>query len=154
MLTIYGKAGRYCDGLSRRSFLTIGGLTLGAFGFRNLSLAEVLRAESTIPSGKRLGHKAVINIFLAGGPPHQDTWDLKTQAPSEIRGEFQPIATNVPGIQICEVFPQLAKVMDRSTIIRSIVGLKDRHDSFQCMSGWLSNDLQILGGRPSIEGSG
>ncbi len=150
MLTIYGKAGRYCDGLSRRSFLTIGGLTLGAFGFRNLSLAELLRAESTIPSGKRLGHKAVINIFLAGGPPHQDTWDLKTQAPSEIRGEFQPIATNVPGVQICEVFPQLAKVMDRSTIIRSIVGLKDRHDSFQCMSGWLSNDLQILGGRPSI----
>ena len=54
-------------------------------------------------------HKSVINIFLGGGPPHQDLWDLKTQAPKEIRGEFNPIATNVPGIEICEVFAKLAR---------------------------------------------
>lgn len=149
MLTIFGKSGRFCDGVSRRSFLTIGGLTLGAFGFPDLSLAKILRAESQSRAGK-LGHKAVINIYLAGGPPHQDMWEIKTEAPSEIRGEFRPIPTNVSGIQICEVFPKLASMMDKAVVLRSIVGLKDRHDSFQCMSGWLSNDLRILGGRPCI----
>jgi hypothetical protein len=150
MLTIYGKSGRYCDGISRRSFLSIGGLTLGSFGFPNLGLADLYRAEGRTASPGKLGHKAVINVFLAGGPPHQDMWEIKTDAPSEIRGEFLPINTNVPGIQICEVFPQLAGMMDKAVLLRSIVGLKDRHDSFQCMSGWLSNDLQVLGGRPSI----
>lgn len=150
MLTIFGKSGRYCDGVSRRSFLTIGGLTLGAFGLPNLSLAALLRNEAETPKRGGLGHKAIINVFLAGGPPHQDMWEIKTEAPSEIRGEFRPIATNVAGIQICEVFPKLAAVMDKSVVIRSIVGLKDRHDSYQCMSGWLSNDLRILGGRPCV----
>lgn len=150
MLTFFGRSGRFCDGLSRRSFLSVGGLALGAFGFPSLSLAELLRAESKTPSKSRLGHKAVINIFLAGGPPHQDMWEIKTEAPSEIRGEFRPIATNVPGIQIGEIFPLLARMMDKAVVLRSVVGLKDRHDSFQCMSGWLSNDLQVLGGRPSI----
>ncbi len=152
MLTIYGKSGRYCDGVSRRSFLTIGGLTLGAFGLPSLSLANLMRAESDAkaPRKGKLGHKAVINIFLAGGPPHQDMWEIKTEAPSEIRGEFRPIPTNVAGIQICEVFPKLASMMDKAVVLRSIVGLKDRHDSFQCMSGWLSDNLRVLGGRPSI----
>ncbi len=154
MLTVYGKAGRFCNGLSRRSFLTIGGLSFGAGGF---GLADLLRAESRQaqqetsgprPTGAR--HKAVINIFLAGGPPHQDMWEIKTQAPSEIRGEFRPIPTNVPGIQICEVFPRLAQVMDKSVVIRSVVGCKNRHESSQCMSGWISSDLRNLGGRPSI----
>ncbi|MBX3420843.1 MAG: DUF1501 domain-containing protein [Pirellulaceae bacterium] len=150
MLTIFGKSGRYCDGVSRRSFLTIGGLSLGAFGLPSLSLPGLLRAESQSPGSGRLGHKAVINVFLAGGPPHQDMWEIKTDAPSEIRGEFRPIPTNVTGIQICEVFPKLAGMMDKAAIIRSVVGLKDRHDSFQCMSGWLSNDLRAIGGRPCV----
>lgn len=148
MLTIYGKANRYCDGFSRRSFLSIGGLTLAAFGFRNLGLADILRAGPSPTGG--LGHKAIINVFLAGGPPHQDMWEIKTQAPSEIRGEFRPIPTKVSGIQICEVFPKLASMMDKAVILRSIVGLRDRHDSFQCMSGWLSENLRAIGGRPSI----
>lgn len=149
MLTLYGKSGRYCDGISRRSFLTIGGLSFGAGG---LGLAEILRAESPTTAGSTtgLGHKAVINVFLAGGPPHQDMWEIKTDAPSEIRGEFRPIATNVPGIQICEVFPELAKRMDKAAIIRSVVGSRDRHEADQCMSGWLASDMQNLGGRPSI----
>jgi Protein of unknown function (DUF1501) len=149
MLTIFGKAG-HCDGISRRSFLTIGGLSLGAFGLPSLSLADLLRAEANSPRKGKLGHKAIINVFLAGGPPHQDMWEIKTEAPSEIRGEFRPIPTKVSGIQICEVFPQLANLMDKAVVIRSIVGLKDRHDSFQCMSGWLSENLRILGGRPCI----
>ncbi len=153
MLTLFGKTGRYCDGLSRRSFLTIGGLSFGAGGF---GLADLLRAESAAKQSRSnnhqtsLGHKAVINVFLAGGPPHQDMWEIKTDAPSEIRGEFRPIATNVPGIQICEVFPKLAGLMDKSAIIRSVVGCKDRHESAQCLSGWISTEMRTLGGRPSI----
>jgi hypothetical protein len=155
MLTIYGKASRQSDGKNRRSFLSrsflsIGGLTFGAgtFGFPGLSLAEILRTESKQTG--RLGHKAVINVFLGGGPPHQDMWEIKTEAPSEIRGEFRPIPTNVPGIQICEVFPKLAQLMDKAAVIRSVVGCKDRHESTQCLSGWIPTDMANLGGRPSV----
>ena len=100
MLTVYGRPQKLCDGVSRRSFLKIGAF---AFGAAQFTLADVLRAEQ--PLGKT-SHKAVINIFLGGGPPHQDMWDIKTEAPAEIRGEFKPIATNVPGIQIGEVLPE------------------------------------------------
>ena len=145
MLTIYGRGQRYCDGVSRRSFLRIGTLGLGA---ASLTLADLNRLEAA--AGKPARHKAVINVFLGGGPPHQDLFDLKMEAPVEIRGEFSPISTAVPGLQICEVLPQLAKVMDRCAIIRSVVGATDRHDAFQCMTGWLTRDLASLGGRPSL----
>lgn len=151
MLTIFGQHGAsrsYCDRESRRSFLKIGGMSFGATAF---GLADVLRAESA--QGKSNSHKALIQIFLGGGPPHQDMWDIKSQAPSEIRGEFRPIPTNVSGIQICEVFPKLAQHMDKAAIIRSVVGSKDRHESYQCLSGWIPDDLKTLGGRPSIGGA-
>src|SRR5262245_15908568 len=90
MLTIFGQRKRLCDGISRRSFLRIGALGLGAVG---LSLADIFRLEARSTESSR--NKAIINIFLAGGPPQQDLWDLKPDAPSEIRGEFKPIATNV-----------------------------------------------------------
>ena len=94
MLTIFGQSNRFCDGVSRRSFLKIGGLGVGAGA---LTLADVFRAEARAGvSNSR--HRAVINIFLGGGPPHQDTWEIKTEAPKEIRGEFKPIATKVTGI--------------------------------------------------------
>jgi hypothetical protein len=137
MLTIYGKSradtrGRsksgFCDGISRRDFIRIGGMALGG-----LSLPQLLSAESR--SGVGRSHKAVINVFLPGGPPHQDFFDVKVDAPSEIRGEFQPIATNVPGIEICEVFPKIAQVMDKCVVIRTIVGATGGHDAYQCMTG-------------------
>lgn len=145
MLQFLGGSDRLCSGLSRRSFLSIGSLCFGMGGF---TLADLLRAEES--ASKKSSHKGLINIFLGGGAPHQDMWDIKTQAPAEIRGEFSPIATNVTGIQICEVFPQLAARMDKSVVIRSVVGCKDRHESSQCMSGWFPDDLRALGGRPSI----
>src|SRR4029453_13766283 len=145
MLTVYGRGERYCDGISRRSFLRIGGLGLGAGA---LTLADLNRLEAATGTSAR--HKAVINVFLGGGPPHQDLFDLKTEAPVEIRGEFLPIETVVPGVRICEVLPSLAKVMDHCAIIRSVVGATDRHDAFQCMTGWLTKDLASLGGRPSL----
>ncbi len=146
MLTIYGGKTRFCDGISRRGFLTVGGFTFA--GIAGLSLADVLRAEAA--TGKRNQHKALINIFLAGGAPHQDTWDLKPDAPSEIRGEFKPIKTNVAGLEICEVFPQLAQRMDKFAVLRSVVGNAGDHDAYQCMTGWRRNELASVGGYPSI----
>ena len=153
MLTICGtgSGARFCDGLSRRDFLTIGGLSWGVGG---LSLAGLWRAEQVEaapgPGAPPTRHKSVINIFLAGGPPHQDLWDLKTDAPSEIRGEFKPIQTRVPGIQICEVFPLLAERIDSCAIIRSVVGCEGNHDAVQCMTGWPGASLRSIGGRPSL----
>jgi hypothetical protein len=111
-------------------------------------LPDILRAEAK--QGVRNSHKSVINVFLAGGPSHIDLWDLKTGAPSEIRGPFQPIKTSVPGLQICEVFPRLAKQMHHCAVIRSVVGAHGDHYAQQCMTGWHNDSLRSVGGRPSI----
>ena len=146
MLTIHGPKQRYCDGVSRRGFLKIGGFALGAIG--GLTNADLLRAQAAAGAGS--SHKAVINIFLAGGPPHQDMWEIKTDAPREIRGEFEPIPTKVSGIQICEVFPKIAGLMDKCAVIRSVVGCSGAHDGYQCFSGWRREEGQSIGGYPSI----
>lgn len=142
MLTIYGRQSRFCDGVSRRNFLKIGALGLGG-----LTFPQLLRAEAE--SGIRRSHKAVIMIFLPGGPSHQDIFDLKPEAPKEIRGEFQPIRTNVPGIQICEHLPRLAAMMDKLILIRSIVGATGDHYAFQCLTG-RSHQNQPQGGWPCL----
>ena len=123
----------FCDRHTRRHFLKIGGLALGG-----LSLPQILRAEAASPpaAGKRLSHKAIIMIYLSGGPSHQDMYDLKIDAPKEIRGSFQPINTNVPGIDICEHMPRLARMMDKFAIIRSLYGGPDQHASDLCLSGY------------------
>src|SRR5581483_11013156 len=131
MLTIHGRASRMCDGVSRRSFLKIGGLGVTA---GCLSLADVFRAEAA--QGRSSSHKAVINVFLGGGPPHQDMWEIKTEAPKEIKGEFKPIATRVPGIQIGEVFTRIAARADKFAFLRAVVGAPDRHEAYQCNTGW------------------
>ncbi|MGE0756752.1 MAG: DUF1501 domain-containing protein [Pirellulaceae bacterium] len=134
MLIIPGRSARtHCDGQTRRHFLKIGGLALGG-----LSLPQILRAEESSPTtrGRSLGHKAVIMIYLSGGPSHQDMYDLKMEAPLEIRGSFRPIATNVPGIEICEHMPRLARMMDKVAIIRSLYGCPDQHASDLCLSGY------------------
>ena len=153
MLNLYGstrqnKADRFCDGLSRRAFLKIGGLGIGG-----LTLADVLAAEDQSPlrdvgSGSGSGGqsarrgKSLINIYLPGGPPHQDMFELKMDAPSSVRGEFKPVRTNVPGIEICEHLPRMAAMMDKLAVIRSVVGSDGRHDSHQCLTG------QRFGGAP------
>src|SRR6478672_5038420 len=117
MLTIFGKPSRnggFCDGVSRRDFLTIGGSVLGG-----LTLPGLLRAEAEQERGTQ--HKAIINVYLPGGPPHLDMWDLKPDAPREIRGEFDPIRTNVPGIDICELCPRIAGMADKFVFVRSLV---------------------------------
>jgi hypothetical protein len=85
MLTLLGAGHRYCDGVSWRSFLKIGGLAMGGLG-----LPELLQAEAQGGVGR--SHKSVIMVYLTGGLAHQDTFDLKPEAPAEVRGEFRPIA--------------------------------------------------------------
>ena len=142
MLTIYGPKQRFRDGVSRRNFLKIGALGLGG-----LALPELLRAEAQ--SGIGRSHKAVIMIFLPGGPSHQDMFDLKMDAPSEIRGEFKPIRTSVPGIQICEHLPRVAKLMDQCALVRSIVGANGDHYAVQCLTGRDHKNMP-QGGWPSL----
>jgi hypothetical protein len=143
MLSILGRGQRLCDGITRREALRIGALSVGG-----LSLPQLLRAEQQ--AGIRGSKKAVIMIYMVGAPPHQDMYDLKMDAPSEIRGPFMPIDTNVPGIQICEHMPQLAKIMDKCVPLRSVYGSPSgAHDSFICYSGHTTRN-QPPGGWPSI----
>jgi hypothetical protein len=131
MLTILGPRDRkttHCDGLARRDFLKIGGMVMGG-----LTLPQLLAVEAQAGIGK--SHKAIINVFLPGGPAHQDMWDIKVDAPSEIRGEFQPIKTNVAGIEIGEIFSKIAAIADKCVFIRTMVGATGGHDAYQCMTG-------------------
>lgn len=144
MLTVPGPSPRkrFCDGVSRRNFLRIGALGMGG-----LALPDLLRAESQAGLGST--QKSVIMVYLPGGPPHQDTFDLKLDAPAEIRGEFKPIPTNVSGIQICELLPRLARIADQYTIIRSIADAVDDHSDFMCQTGRRKNN-QPPGGWPTM----
>lgn len=117
-----------CDGISRRNFLKV-----GALGGAGLSLASLLSLEAK--AGIRNSHKSVILIYLVGGPPHQDMFDLKPDAPSEIAGPHKPISTNLDGLQICELLPRMARMMDKFTVIRSLVGAQSEHDAAQCYTG-------------------
>ncbi len=145
MLTIYGRPHKnsgFCDRLSRRNFLTIGGAALGG-----LALPEILMREAQAGIGS--SNKAIINVYLPGGPSHLDMWDLKPHAPTEIRGEFNPIATNVPGIEICELFPRIAKMMDKFAIVRTLADSDGAHDCYQCMTGRKKSDRGPSAGWPS-----
>jgi hypothetical protein len=132
MLRILGDGSRFCDGLTRRSFLQIGGLAMGG-----MSLPQMLQAEARSQVGS--SSKGIIMVLLPGGPPHLDMYDLKPEAPVEVRGEFSPISTNVPGIEICELMPRFAANMDKLVPIRSLVGAHGDHTIHQCITGWESH---------------
>ena len=146
MLTIFGShpvASHQCDGVSRRDFLKIGGMAAGG-----LSLSQILASEAAAGTGS--SHKAIINVYLPGGPSHVDMFDMKPDAPSEIRGEFRPIKTNVRGIEICEMFPRTARLMDKIAVVRSIVDSEGLHDCYQCMTGRRRRENTPSGGWPQI----
>ena len=143
MFPVFGPSVRLCQGKTRREAMRIGALGLGG-----LTLPNLLRAEQAAGVGSNV--KSVIMVYLVGAPPHQDMYDLKMEAPSEIRGEFQPIPTNVPGIEICEHLPGLAKVMDKCVPLRSVYGSPSgAHDSFICYTG-RTTQKQPSGGWPAI----
>ena len=138
-----GRQPRLCDGFSRRDLLRVGGLALGG-----LSLPQLLQAESQ--AGIRNSQKSVIMIYLVGAPPHQDMYDLKPHAPLEFRGECQPISTNVPGIEICELMPRTAHIMDKCVPLRSVHGSPNgAHDSYICYTGRAKQN-EPQGGWPSM----
>jgi hypothetical protein len=139
----FGSTGPYCDGVSRRSFLQLGAMTVGG-----LTLANLFQAEALAGTGS--SNKSIINVHLSGGPSHQDMWDLKPQAAMEFRGEFNPIATNVPGLEICEHFPKLATMGEKFAVIRSIVGSAGEHSNHQTHTAYHTRDLRNAGGRPAL----
>ena len=146
MLNIFGQSDgrdRQCNGVSRRQFLKVGGMAAGG-----LSLLQLLGLEAEAGLGR--SHKALINIYLPGGPSHLDTFDLKPGAPAEVRGEFRPMKTNVPGMEICELFPRLAKIADKFAIIRSLADSDSRHDCCQCMTGRKRGERAPQGGWPML----
>src|SRR5947209_10143966 len=128
---------------SRRGFLRVGALGLGG-----LTLPGLLRAEAA--AGIRSSRKSVILIYLVGGPPHQDLFDLKPGAPREIAGPWKPTATNVPGVQICEALPRLARIMDKLVVVRSLVGNQADHDAIQVYNGHHPRKPTPGGGWPQL----
>src|SRR5437870_7315847 len=132
MLTFFNDdSERFCDGISRRSFLRAGGLAFGA-----LALSDLLRlkaAGAVSPAGRG---KSVIMICLGGGPSHIDTYDMKPEAPAEIRGEFQPIKTNVPGMELSELLPRQAKLADKFAVVRSATWEEPDHQRIEIFTGF------------------
>ena len=139
MLTISVDSYSWCDGVPRRHFLKVGALGMGG-----LMLSDLMRAEA---QEGRSSTKALINIHLSGGPSHQDMWDLKPEAPAEVRGEFRPIPTNVAGMEICEHMPRLAKMADKYVLVRGMVGsVEEKCDSIE-MTELSESGLKSLWGR-------
>lgn len=129
MITIPGRAGRNCEGMTRREWLRIGGLAgIGGLG---VGVPDQLAARALGSQGDRglsFGRaKSCIVLFMFGAPAHQDTWDMKPHAPLEVRSEFSPISTTVPGTQICEHMPRLAQLAHRYTLVRSVTHADNTH---------------------------
>src|SRR5215470_16617759 len=130
MLRILGHPRRFCDGVTRREALAAGALT--ALGGA-LNLPGLLAREEQRPAGGKA--KNVLLLYLHGGAPTQDMFDLKPAAPVEIRGEFKPIATDVPGIQVCEHLPRTARWMHRCAIVRSVHHRAGCHNTLPSFTG-------------------
>jgi hypothetical protein len=118
MLQVTGQPKHLCDRVSRRSFIRAG--FLGAAATGGLSLTDLLRAREVDPAARepRFGGKSILMIWQHGGPSQLDTFDMKPEAPSEVRSPYRPMKTNVPGIEIADNLPYQAKVMDKCTIFR------------------------------------
>jgi hypothetical protein len=149
MLSVLGQKVRLCDGITRREMLRVGGLA-----FTGLAWGDVLRAQAQ--SGRSRGPartdsfgkaKACIVIFNYGGPSHIDTFDLKPDAPAEIRGEFQQTATSVPGTRISEHLPRLARIADRYSLIRSVHHRDNDHaiGAYLALTGYSHPRNDVLG---------
>lgn len=137
---------RLCDGLRRRDFLRVG--SLPALG---LGLPQLLAAEDQVPPASRSDMNCIL-LWMGGGPSNMDTFDLKPDAPVEYRGEFSPIDTNVPGVQVCEYLPQMSRCMDRVCLVKSVTHPSTVHgqaDHFM-LTGYQSvppiptNDIRAL----------
>ncbi len=138
MLNLLGRPTRACDGMTRRHVLRAGGLSL----FGSMTLPQLLRASER--AGRPLAGRAksIILVNLFGGPSHVDMFDMKPGAPAEIRGEFRPIATSLPGLQICEYLPKLARRMHLGTLIRSVTHGYNSHNPYALLTGFTGGNDQ------------
>jgi Protein of unknown function (DUF1501) len=128
MLNIPGSPQRFCNGMTRRQALKVGTLGLG------LSLADVLRARAAAPTPKP--PRSIIMVSLDGGPSHIDLYDLKPDAPQDIRGEFKPIKTNVPGFELGELLPLQATIADKLALVRGLEFIQGNHELGEVYSGF------------------
>jgi len=145
MITLAGRSHRLCNGLTRRDTLRIGATGIAGFALQDLLR---LRAEAAPTRGKAT---SIIMIHLGGGPPQLDTYDPKPDAPVEVRGEFKAIPTKVDGIQIGELFPLQAAMMDRLALVRSIARVvPEEHASSHLVTGYTNTERRAQGDRPSI----
>jgi hypothetical protein len=119
MFSIHARGGRLCDGIQRREMLRAGGLGLLGLSLPELMQANRATAETSMAAGRGKA-KACIVLFLMGGPPQHSTWDPKPDAPAEVRGDFAPIATNLPGLQVCELLPRTAQLADKLCVLRGV----------------------------------
>jgi uncharacterized protein DUF1501 len=131
MLKVLGRGAKTCDGVTRRELMEVGALAL----FGGLTVPRLLRATEAGRSGRGKA-KAVIMFNLLGGPSHMDMFDLKPNAPREIRGDFKPIATSVPGLHICEHLPRTARLMHKACLIRTFSHSFNSHDPLPFMTGY------------------
>jgi hypothetical protein len=130
MLTLWGRQRRFCDQINRRDFLQAGALGLGG-----LTLVDVLRLRAR---GKaRSSPRSVVMVWLNGGPSHIDMYDLKPDAPAEFRGEFKPIKTNVPGMDICELMPLQARIADKLALVRTLQFKEATHLPEEVFTGYV-----------------
>ncbi len=139
MLSLRARGVQLCDGMSRREVLRIGGMGMLGLSLPQLLAQSTANGESLLPANSGGKAKSCILLFLMGGPPQHSTWDPKPAAAVEVRGEFGPIATNVPGVQICELLPHMAKQMDKLCLLRAVSTGDNAHSS----SGYY-----MLTGRP------
>lgn len=139
MFDILGSTNRTCDGVSRRNFLRVGSLAVGGLTLPNLLRSQAVAKEA----GTSARRKAVILVWQAGGPSHLDMYDLKPTAPAEYRGEFKPIATNVPGIDIGEHLPLQAAMFDKFSVVRSAFHTNAGHG--------MGSQWMLTGYQPTIE---
>ena len=136
MLRVLGSPTQLCDSITRRDVMRVGGLSLfaGASGF---TLPRLLAANEEDRGLKRRAKaKSIILFNLLGGPSHIDMFDMKPEAPREIRGEFRPIASSVPGLQVCELLPRIARLMHKATLVRTFSHTYNSHDPFVIMTGY------------------
>src|SRR3990170_2889682 len=151
MLRILGQAARLCDGISRRDLLRVGSLSLfaGMNWPRLIEAAESTGGQAANGTRPRGRAKSVILFNLLGGPSHQDIFDMKPLAPLEIRGEFQPIDTSLPGLQICEHLPNTAKIMHKACLIRTVTHGYNAHNPLALLTGSAGGNPQQVAADPT-----
>jgi hypothetical protein len=145
MLTILGHSTKLCDGITRRELLRVGGLSL----FAGLNWPRMLWAADAMPTRQAGRAKSVILFNLLGGPSQMDMFDLKPNAPADVRGEFQPINTSLPGLQICEHLPNTARLMHKACLIRSVTHGYNAHNPLPIMTGYTGGDFGQLRALPT-----